>query len=447
MHRLLHKTLLSNQSEADSARNYVSPPATSSEEDDNDNYRGKILNDSSESDLEDDEARNESQSPGPPQRNSLESTTSKAQTLVGDAFDKISLANTLTPTISVNSIRTGNQEFMDQRYGNFQQRKTMPINTLLFKSGVSVYGSYQDARTAADQSNLSNTISKKNKQRERNFGQMEEEIEKIWPSLFAYSPSTMTFSKKKSPYMIIQKFKTDGTKELYCTVYQQVIDQDHLKYVLELNQPNRDYPTLTENEQIIMVTNGAKRITDTIYRGIQMRWYGTTGLSSTFGSGFFELRFLDSNNQTPINNTNMSARNNSESEDTRLPLSPTVSNSSMSSSASDFYLESSQPPSHIADVSVSSSQVIEVSATLSDNNGHQNNLLNTMVIARRPPVAVYYNISAKSLLTKKMRCVGEFSVWEPGYEIADVITTMGLVLRKQEQRKNNEATHSVKYYK
>lgn len=54
-------------------------------------------------------------------------------------------------------------------------------------------------------------------------------------------------------------------------------------------------------------------------------------------------------------------------------------------------------------------------------------------IAQRPPVAVYHNIGAKTL--SNTRKVGEFIIWEPGFEFADIIVAMGMVLREQEQRK------------
>ncbi|KAF5094184.1 hypothetical protein D0Z00_003666 [Geotrichum galactomycetum] len=59
---------------------------------------------------------------------------------------------------------------------------------------------------------------------------------------------------------------------------------------------------------------------------------------------------------------------------------------------------------------------------------------------RRPPVAVYHNVGTKTLAAT--RKVGEFVIWEPGFEFADLIVAMGLVLREQEQRKEIES-HKV----
>lgn len=56
--------------------------------------------------------------------------------------------------------------------------------------------------------------------------------------------------------------------------------------------------------------------------------------------------------------------------------------------------------------------------------------------SRRPPVAVYHNVGVKTLAAT--RKVGDFIIWEPGFEFADVIVAMGMVLREQEQRKEIE---------
>ena len=58
----------------------------------------------------------------------------------------------------------------------------------------------------------------------------------------------------------------------------------------------------------------------------------------------------------------------------------------------------------------------------------------------RPPVAVYHNVGAKTL--SSTRKVGEFVIWEPGFEFADIIVIMGMVLREQEQRKEIEG-HTI----
>lgn len=55
---------------------------------------------------------------------------------------------------------------------------------------------------------------------------------------------------------------------------------------------------------------------------------------------------------------------------------------------------------------------------------------------RRPPVAVYHNVGVKTLAST--RKVGEFVIWEPGFEFADIIVVMGMVLREQEERKEIE---------
>lgn len=60
---------------------------------------------------------------------------------------------------------------------------------------------------------------------------------------------------------------------------------------------------------------------------------------------------------------------------------------------------------------------------------------------KRPPIAIYNNAGSKTLaVTRKL---GEFVIWEPGFEFADIIVAMGLVLREQEQRKEVEGNGMV----
>jgi hypothetical protein len=152
----------------------------------------------------------------------------------------------------------------------------------------------------------------------------------------------------------------------FCTVWQDVVGPDQIKYTLELDEAEFGQP------RIVMLNDGRRRVTKTSYGGVRLQWDGTTGIGSPFGSGYFELRFSD---------------------DIISPISGAA------------HAEQQQPQQH-----------------------------------RRPPVAVYHNVGTKTLAAT--RKVGEFVVWEPGFEFADLIVAMGLVLREQEQRKEIES-HSV----
>ncbi|KAF5100381.1 hypothetical protein DV451_002608 [Geotrichum candidum] len=148
----------------------------------------------------------------------------------------------------------------------------------------------------------------------------------------------------------------------FCTVWQEVVGPDQIKYTLELDEAEFG------QSRVVMLNDGRRRITKTSYGGISLQWDGTTGIGSPFGSGYFELRFSD---------------------DIISPIT----------GASDA--EHPQPQH------------------------------------RRPPIAVYHNAGTKTLAAT--RKVGEFVIWDPGFEFADLIVAMGLVLREQEQRKEIES--------
>lgn len=206
-------------------------------------------------------------------------------------------------------------------------------------------------------------------------------------------------------------------KSPLCKVWQEVMKGsiDKVKYIIEFEN-SLDFAQAT----ITMINDGSKRVTDTSYDGIRMRWYGTTGLASTFGSGFFELRFVDRPLEVPMRTTG-----------SRDP-----SRSSSVSSASDSREEGT---------GIGSSDGLGPSGG-AGNGDERERLLRLRELQldterRRPPVALYHNLTTKTL--SPTRKVGEFTIWEPGYQLADIIVIMGLVLREQEQRKDVEYQHVV----
>lgn len=245
-----------------------------------------------------------------------------------------------------------------------------------------------------------------------------------------------------------------------CKVWQEILGgcNDIVKYTIEFENP-LDF----EQPGITMINDGSKRVTETSYNDIRMRWYGTTGLASTFGSGFFELRFVERLSITTVdtsNTINNTADVQNSSSSTKSASSSNHSSSSQNSQASQQTAENTtrHPDSgRKARTSSQSSSNTNTSESYSSSDNNNNNNSNNNNIdwretarlrqeqlendRRRPPVALYHNISIKTLAAT--RKVGEFTIWEPGYELADIIVMMGLVLREQEQRKDVEYQHVV----
>lgn len=212
---------------------------------------------------------------------------------------------------------------------------------------------------------------------------------------------------------------SNNEKVPLCKVWQHILpgSVDKVKYVIEfepsvlessadhdLNREGERFIYRPQQETITMINDGSNRTTETYYNGQRMRWYGTTGLASTFGSGYFELRIVEN----PNNNNN----NNSSSTN--------ITNSSQRPGL----------PGRTASESSTASSTLK--------NIHE-------IDRRRPPIALYHNVAAKPFesLRHRNRKVGEFTIWEPGYAYADIIVIMGLVLREQEERKDVEYQHVV----
>lgn len=214
---------------------------------------------------------------------------------------------------------------------------------------------------------------------------------------------------------------SNNEKVPLCKVWQHILpgSVDKVKYVIEfepsvlessadhdLNREGERFIYRPQQETITMINDGSNRTTETYYNGQRMRWYGTTGLASTFGSGYFELRIVEN----PNNNNNNNNNNNSTN----------ITNSSQRPGL----------PGRTASESSTASSTLK--------NIHE-------IDRRRPPIALYHNVAAKPFesLRHRNRKVGEFTIWEPGYAYADIIVIMGLVLREQEERKDVEYQHVV----
>lgn len=236
-----------------------------------------------------------------------------------------------------------------------------------------------------------------------------------------------------------------------CKVFQEVIrgSLDKVKYIIEFeNSLDFAQPTVT------MINDGSKRVTDTMYNNVRMRWYGTTGLASTFGSGFFELRFVDK--LTSINIPDATLQNNSSIGASGNTTTSNNGNQEYENILANDLMETSLMDRNNSEESLRIGNGIGSSSSSSSHNNNNNTgdnsesdrerLLQLQKIQldaqrRRPPVALYHNISIKTLAST--RKVGEFTIWQPGYELADIIVIMGLVLREQEQRKDVEYQHVI----
>lgn len=350
----------------------------------------------------------------PPQHQQLHTLSRKpsfessVDTLV--VSDIMSSANTLSPETDT---QTQTSNARQQQYAG--NSRSLPIYATRFKSGVQVYESDVAAK-------VSRTLTRQRKQKGSSSSPSSSAASTsstdhipMPPSLCCQAISSYNpFSSKKTPFMTISRLgktlrhestgnqpktlladtvlhrqielglvqqeqsapgnsivtnsyteETTASKP-FCQVWQTVLSNDLIKYTLEFDN-SLDYA----QSSVTLLNDGHNRVTRTSYDGVRMQWSGTTGLGSPFGSGYFELRFVDSPNDRNAN-----------------------------------ALENLTPSQQ------------------------------QQRIRRRPPVAVYHNVGSKSLAAT--RKVGEFVIWEPAFEYADILVTMAMVLREQEQRKEIE---------
>lgn len=71
----------------------------------------------------------------------------------------------------------------------------------------------------------------------------------------------------------------------FCTIYRDIINQERIEDSFVFNN------FVTER----MVSYSTRRNTDTTLGDLHLRWYGTTGLASPFGSSYIKLLVLDDN--------------------------------------------------------------------------------------------------------------------------------------------------------
>lgn len=92
-----------------------------------------------------------------------------------------------------------------------------------------------------------------------------------------------------------QLISQDGFKMLYkclfCSVYQEMMcDYGRVEHKFVFNSIRDDEQPM---ETVVMANHVQSRGTDTKLMGLNLRWYGTTGFASPFGSGSFKLLVLD----------------------------------------------------------------------------------------------------------------------------------------------------------
>lgn len=164
------------------------------------------------------------------------------------------------------------ETFVARNYDS-ENKHTLSIYSTLFKSGLCVIEDNNSNNNAVHSS--------------QSTGDDHPQIQSIVPTQFP-------FTKTKTPFMILNQrgdILHDGgeeeEEEEYCKIWQKILSNDQILYTIEFNDKN--------NENLTMLNTGSKGITEVMINGSKFTWYGTPGLGSTFGSGFFEL--LDNFNQ------------------------------------------------------------------------------------------------------------------------------------------------------
>ncbi|KAL3232433.1 Uncharacterized protein RNJ44_04349 [Nakaseomyces bracarensis] len=93
----------------------------------------------------------------------------------------------------------------------------------------------------------------------------------------------------------------------FCTIYKDVISKTgRVEHMFTFNRLTGDPKAPLSMEQIPMVNYVQMRNTDTNYKGLNLRWYGSTGLASPFGSNNIKLLVLDDSMPSYMENKSIS---------------------------------------------------------------------------------------------------------------------------------------------
>lgn len=114
------------------------------------------------------------------------------------------------------------------------------------------------------------------------------------PSLKIYK-YVLINSEIEKPPLDAELISENGSYQLYkflfCSVFQATLDHySRVEYKFVFHPAN---PTDCVPDELTMANHVQRRHTDTKLNGLNLRWYGTTGFSSPFGSGNFKLLVLD----------------------------------------------------------------------------------------------------------------------------------------------------------
>ncbi|QLQ82636.1 hypothetical protein HG537_0H03990 [Torulaspora globosa] len=209
-------------------------------------------------------------------------------------------------SVTVNTAGSGSVTIGDlQRLGfvnrcpSFNAERTMPFASVLLTKGFFCFPSELSFRTFLDNKRRLDALDSINGLGIPLFhavsgGVVKSIFNRHAPIMRIYRYVLVDTSNEKPPQngeMISQDGFKVLFKCLFCNVYQEIVcnySRVEHKFVFNATRENESVP-----ETLVMASHVHSRGSDTKLMGLNLRWYGTTGFASPFGSGSFKLLVLD----------------------------------------------------------------------------------------------------------------------------------------------------------
>lgn len=185
------------------------------------------------------------------------------------------------------------------RCPSFNAERTMPLASVLLTKGFFCFPSELSFRTFLDNKRRLDALDSINGLGIPLFhavsgGVVKSIFNRHAPIMRIYRYVLVDSNSEKPPQngeLISQDGFTMLFKCLFCSVYQEIVcNYSRVEHKFVFNAI-RDSETVPET--LIMASHVHSRGSDTRLMGLNLRWYGTTGFASPFGSGSFKLLVLD----------------------------------------------------------------------------------------------------------------------------------------------------------
>ncbi|QLG74154.1 hypothetical protein HG535_0G00390 [Zygotorulaspora mrakii] len=211
-------------------------------------------------------------------------------------FDRITISTTTSESETIGDLRR--QGFVN-RCPRFNAIRTMPLTSIVLSKGFFCFPSEASFMKYLDNKRKFNELETTSGlgiplYHALPLGVVKTLFSRNAPDIKIYKYVLINTEKEKPPIdgtFISQNGSFVLYKYLFCAVYQNILDDySRIETRMEFYKQHETDPSI---EAVRMANYVQRRNTDAKLNGLNLRWYGTTGFASPFGSGNLKLFVLD----------------------------------------------------------------------------------------------------------------------------------------------------------